>query len=295
MGLHSPSDFARAANYLAIASLLVVGGCVHRHGPAIVVLNQNDQLLVRGDCPQNSKACNPLSPTGAEQFASQQYDEYRHSGFVTLRPEMRLKVVAPILRSGSGEASPDILGYETALYDLKPAGSGAINTRLGGIETQPVGKNNSGTLVGTNYLENLPSPSFLRLYFHLRHARKDDNIALLVSASEGKLNEDSGEFEANPDAFCAAPHGVTRCISFPKSSAVNAEIRVYVRKRLLYVPLSDSISDALIQSGIEDPKAVVKNLKIQRSWDERLVPVRFDRNSATILRLPLIAGDRISY
>jgi hypothetical protein len=123
---------------------------------------------------------------------------------------------------------------------------------------------------------------------------KDHDSVLLASVSEGKLNEASGKFEEKPDEFCAAPDPGTKCIAFPKFTAVNAELRVYVRKREVYLPLSATVADALKAAEVEDPKSVADKLKITRVWDSQRVPVKFG-NPEMALRLPVVGNDRIKY
>jgi hypothetical protein len=288
---------------------------LHHRGPALVVTNDQNKLFIRGDCPSNSTSCTPLKQTEADQFASTQYNQYRESGFVNLQPGMRLHIVAPVMRGGAepqmpltepdsggaasstitARASRDLLGYETARYILRPASGGRVMPKLESIDVEPLEKVAPADLKRTDYMEDVPKEGFFRLYFQLRHAMKDHNTVLLVSGSEGALNEASGAFEEDPDAYCSATHAGTTCIAFPKFTAVSAEIKVYVKKHAVYVPLSGRVSDALISAGIHDPNSIARKLRVERVWDSRLVPVKFDSESVSLLRLPLVGGDRITF
>src|SRR5689334_1850200 len=99
-----PLNPRRSARKLAALSLagadVVLFSCIDRRGPTIVAYTEQKKLIVRGDCPQSSDTCSPLKPVEDGQHASEQYDHYRQSGFVTLRPDMRLRVVAPVMRRG---------------------------------------------------------------------------------------------------------------------------------------------------------------------------------------------------
>jgi hypothetical protein len=227
---------------------------------------------------------------------------------------MQLRIVAPVLsRAGaepttasdgvakqapaaqlSVQASADLTGYETALYSVHQAANSGVLLKLDGISVQPIGKHNETDLSRKDYLSSVTKTLFLRLYFQLRHAPADHPQVLLVGDSQGELNEASGEFEQAPDTYCAARHAHARCIVFPPSTAVNAEILVYVRKRPVHVPLSGTLSDALVAAGISDPQTVVGKLKIERIWNSHPVNVSFDRDSNSILKLSLIGGDRIT-
>jgi hypothetical protein len=302
-----------AIRLAAAAACLFAASCLHHHGPAMVLLIDQKKLMIRGDCPASSATCSPLNPTEADQYASQQYDGYKQSGFVTLQPGMRLRVVAPLMRAGAAEpiarqaetadgsrasvtmrSSPDLLGYETVTYTMDPEPGGALTAEIDTIDLKAAGKTDSGALKSTDYLKGIPPRSMLRLYFQMRHSMKDHDSVLLASGSLGKLNEASGKFEEKPDEFCAAPEAGTKCIAFPKFTAVNAEVRVHVRKQAVYLPLSATVADALRAAGVDDPKSVTDKLKITRVWDSHRVPVKFD-NTAMALRLTIVGEDRIRY
>jgi hypothetical protein len=297
-----------------LAAMFSTVGCLHRRGAEMVAFTDQSKLMIRGDCHTLSKGCWPLKPAEAAEYAADHYDEYKRSGFVTLKPNMQLRVIAPIMRPGSAEpptasdgatgqapapqigvqASRDLSGYETAVYSLRPAPGGAILLKLAGISLQPIGKHGESDLTRIDYLRSITKPLFLRLYFEFRHAPAEHPQVLLMGDSQAELNEASGEFEQAPDAYCAARHPHARCAVFPRFTAVNAEILVYVRKRPVHVPLSGTLSDALLAAGVSDPKIAVGKLKITRLWNSHPVNLRFDRDSTSILNLALIGGDRIS-
>lgn len=278
----------------------------------MVAFSDQSKLMVRGDCRTLSKGCSPLKPTEADLYASENYDSYKESGFVTLRPNMQLRIVAPVLRPGSQadpaastgpsqgseitlRASNDLTGYETALYSVSGDRDGAVSLRLASISLQPIGKHNESDLRRTDYLAKLKKSDFLRLYFQLRHAPAGHPQVLLIGDSQGELNEASGQFEPAPDQYCAEQHPHARCIVFPRLTAVNAEIRVFVRRHAVHVPLSATVSDAIVAAGFADPPAVVRKLKLKRMWDGHLVPLTFDRTNTPILSLTVSGDDRIAF
>jgi hypothetical protein len=299
-----------------VASLILLASCIHHGHAAIVAYMEQQKLFVRGDCPQSSETCAPFKPIEADRYASEQYDHYRESGFVTLQPDMRLRVVAPIMRRGgsgtpliaedsanSDSASSNIdvsaggalVGYETAVYDLIPGSAGALSVQLEKMEVKPVANAAPASVERRDLLEVLPKDMWLRLYFQLRRSVKDHETYLLMAKSLGRLNEASGEFEEDPDAFCAAPHNDAHCLAFPKFTAVTAEVKVHVQKRDVYVPISATLRDAIAAYGEADPKSVAPDVKVRRRWNSRLVPVEFDTKPARALSLQVVAGDRITW
>jgi hypothetical protein len=317
MILLKPRRMARKVPALSL--LLAAGalsGCLHRRGPVMVAYTEQKRLMLRGDCPSNSDTCSPLKPLEAAEYSSGQYDHFRESGFVTLRPDMRLRVVAPIMREGASstpvvadgspangtsgapielKSSSDLLGYETASYRLAPGSGGALSVALEDMSVKAVGQTTPDTLERRDLLEALPENVCLRLYFQLRHSMKDHTTVLLMAKTQGLLNEASGEFEENPDQFCSTPHNDAHCLAFPKFTAVTAEVEVYVRKRAVYVPISATVREAIAAQGDADPQAVARHVKVERRWNLRLVPVHAEENSSALLNLPIVAGDRITW
>jgi hypothetical protein len=258
---------------VALAAILL-GSCIHHARPAIVAYTEQERLFVRGDCPQGSETCLPFKGIEADRYASQKYDHYLESGFVTLRPDMRLQIVA----------NRDRPGDETAVYNLVAAGNG------GAVSVEP-----DGTPDRKHFLEGVPDNVWLRLYFQSWHSRKDHTTVLLFAKAEAHLNEASGAFEEDPDGFCAAPHNDAHCVVFPQSTAVTAEVKVRVRKRDIYVPISATVRDALTAYGDVDLQHVAPDLKLERLWAASLVPLRIETKPAAILSLPVVAGDRITW
>jgi hypothetical protein len=305
---------ALAAGFVALAC-----ACIHRHGgkqgTGMVAFTSDDKLMIRGDCKSLGNGCAALKPTEADVYASERYDAYRTSGFVTLKPHMQLRIVAPIMRPGSSPIGPKpeanvaaegdsitvkagagLMGYQTAVYSVREGeDSGSVEIERSAITVQPIGKHSDADLVHTDYLRSIQKSAFLRLYFQLRHAPASHRQVMLVADSQGELNEASGEFEPVPDEYCAAEHPHARCIEFPQFTAVNAEIRVFVKKKPIYVPLSATVKDAMIAAGMTGPAAKVSKLKIKRYWDGRFVPVAFDPEKTPILSLTVSGDDRITF
>ena len=300
---------------LAVA-VLTLSSCIHHGRRAIVAYIEQDKLLVRGECPQNSDTCLPFKPIEADRYASERYDHYRESGFVTLRSDMRIRVIAPIVRRGGSaaplvadaspieesgtpsidvKASRDLLGYETAIYNLVPGSGGALSVELENMAVKPVAGTASGALERRDLLEGLPKDVWMRLYFQLRRSMRDHSAVLLFAKNEAQLNEASGAFEEDPEAFCAAPHNDAHCLAFPQSTGVTPEVKVHVRKRDVYVPISATVRDAIVAYGEADPRQVAPHLKLQRLWDGCPVPMRFEKKAPVILSLPVVTGDRIGW
>lgn len=254
-------------------------------GPRLMLLTQGGRPALKGMCPPHSKSCTPLEPVDPGLYVDRRYDNYRQSGFVNLDPDMRLRIEAPI--EGTKAA-------ETATYRLQPANEQSLSITLDSIQIS--GQASGEQPPRTDYLKQVPDNVYLRLYFQLRHPLPGQNAVLLQAPSQGKLNEAAGAFEEAPEKYCATPEqpGV-RCILFPKGTALKAEIKVKVKKKMLFVSLGGTVADALAAYGADDPAALSHRLHLTRIWQMRRVPVKFDRDSTAILGFPLIGGDRIGW
>lgn len=318
----NPEEWQWKASILLVCALGAAAsfvGCALKlriRAPRLMLLTPGNQVLLKGTCPPHSKSCTPLEPTDTGQYADRRYSNYRQSGFVNLDSDMRLRIVSPIMRPGSTEAvtsgaaatdaaqnspitaylSKDVLGYETATYTLQPGGRQSVSVDLDSVQVRPTGNSTEQQLPRTDYLKGVPQNVYLRLYFQLRHSGGDHSIVLLQGASQGQLNEASGAFEEAPGKFCAAPEpSSVRCVTFPRLAAVNAEIKVKLKKKFVYVPLGGTVADALAAYGVDDPKQIARKLKITRLWQLNRVPIKFDRDSTAVLQVVVIGGDRIKW
>ncbi|MBV9157194.1 MAG: hypothetical protein JO097_13105 [Acidobacteriaceae bacterium] len=278
---------------------------------ALLLSSKAGRLFLTPDCQPGRGPCIPGTPVLASDYVDRRYQDFRESGFIDLDSDMRLRVVGPIMRPGtegppliasassrspSGGlnmnvlASPDLLGYESAIYALRPTENGIAATLIS-IDVKPIA-GSAADLRKTDYLRLPNSPQYLRLYFQLQRSDFDHNSALLTADSLSALDQVSRRFEKDPSAVCAATAG---CITLPRGVVMIPELAVHVRERTVYVALESNLQDALRSAGEHDARTLVKSLRISRRLGTRQVPIRFDRTSDEVLGLPLIGGDQITW
>jgi hypothetical protein len=194
----------------------------------------------------------------------------------------------------TGESTDNLLGYETALYAVEPKpgriGS-VIVDRSADLYIQGKTERRSHPL--TNYFRFAPDAGFYRIFYKAEQNRFTEFvIAAHTSAeldSETKTLQESGL-----SASCEnLPKG--NCVAIPKDTAVNPMISVTVNGSEELLPRGGTVFQAISISGERQPEAVLRNLKVHKFWNGRLVDVRFDRSDAAILKLVLTGGETISW
>ncbi len=284
---------------------------------ALLLSSQNQRLFLRADCQPLRGPCVPGPPVGATEYLGQRYQNYRRSGYIDLDQDMHLRVVAPVMRPGSNglalepseasatsaglsvnvRASKDLLGYETAIYMLIPTEKGVM-IKLNSLDAKPV-SSASSDLEKTDYLQaSEGSPYFLRLYFQLRRSDFDHDSALLLANSSSALDEASSRFEMNPNSVCGSGDSATndvQCIALPHQAVMIAELGIQVQQRMIYVPVESSLQDALRAYGEQHPKRLIASLRVFRRVGATQIPIRFNKDSDEILRLPVAGGDRVEW
>jgi hypothetical protein len=219
--------------------------------------------------------------------------------FVDLIPGSRLQVISPILRANAASAdltaapmqvsgqgntinvdikvSDDLLGVETAWYDLvpKPTGRGAsivpASARLnlhGAIEDRPA--------PATNLLQFAPQVGYYRLFY-----KADQSEILGIAATRAAL-------PADPDA-CA-----NSCFPIPRGVGVNPYMRIVVNGAPLTVPYSATVRTVL-QAAKKRPEEVLPTLTISKPFAGRLVNIEFDRTKQEVLSLALTGDEQIRW
>lgn len=250
----------------------------------------------------------PLNPATARTLI---YGDPK-TGRLDLSPAIRIRVISPILRatappgasaltavqtSGDGhtlnltvKSSPDLLGYESAWYALKPRKAGPALT----IEPISAQANVGKQVVDEgaprrNYFTFSPVASYFRLFFLTRVSRADHDIAVLGARTPTELERLTERFEANPDTCAAEPAGT--CVLIPAEVAVLPHVTVSVNGDTSTIWAGATLADVVRLRGVADPKTVLPTLTVRRPYGRGLMPVQFDRTEGAILRLPLIGGE----
>ena len=214
---------------------------------------------------------------------------------VELTPGLRLQVISPILREGAltdglatapsaqGNAivvemksSPDLIGFETAWYEVrsKPSGAGATIVPLS-AETSIAGKLESRPAPRTNYFQFPPAMGFYRLFYK---ADQSEVIAMAPTRAALPASADS----------CPA------CFAIPRGVGVNPYLTVTANGTSMTMPIGATLA-AFLRNAHLAPEVVLPTLTISKPWHGKLTPVQFDPKSPDILQFVLTGDEQLRW
>jgi hypothetical protein len=217
--------------------------------------------------------------------------------FVELLPGARVQVITPIRRPGaapaatdepvqvSGEgyhlqvdmkAPADLIGFETAWYDLVPK----LNSRgatfvPASVQVNVEGKVEDRPAPAVNLLQFAPEIGYYRLFY------KADQTAVLALAST------RAALPLDPDA-CAS------CFPIPRGIGINPAMRIEVNGVATSVAYYATVR-SVIQGAKKRAEDVLPTLAITKPFHGRAVDVAFDRTKQEILNLALTGDETIRW
>jgi hypothetical protein len=223
--------------------------------------------------------------------------------FVEIGAGIRLQAISPILRpevssdpsqldidkvSGGGntvtvdlKSSPDLIGFETAWYDLRPKTAGDGFTIVpSSAETNIKGKVESQPAPARNYFQFAPELRFYRLFY-----KADQSEVLAAAVSRAALPTD-------PET-CDRPGGPV-CLAIPRGIGVNPYLLVSVNGSPVAVTIGSDLR-GLIRTLRQREDKVLPTLAITKLWAGRPVALEFDRSEADILSLVITGNEQIRW
>ena len=223
--------------------------------------------------------------------------------YVEIGAGNRLQVISPILRAGANpeaplfetgkttaeggglavelKSSPDLIGFETAWYDLQPKTAGrGFAIVASSAEASIEGKVQSRPAPARNYFQFASEMGFYRLFY-----KADQSEVLAASTARAALPAD---LEA-----CGRPGGPV-CLPIPRGVAVNPYLMVYVNGSPVAVGIGSDLA-ALIRNLRLSPDKVLPTLAITRLWAGKPVVLEFDRSQPDVLRLVFTGNEQIRW
>jgi hypothetical protein len=247
----------------------------------------------------------PLDPRIAWRLL---HADDRQTGYVDLGPETRLQVVSPILREGAppdapileasnltGEgnsltltlkSTPNLVGYEVAWYAIQPK-AGHIGFAITPLsaERHIRGRVEPAAAPATNYLKFEPQAAYYRLFYK---ADQGEVVEVVLSAAtRAELDRQTPTFNSGP-APCAQVANQA-CVAIPKRVALNPFLAITLNGSETTVPVGSTVRSAI------HVERLPADLKVDKLFAGKPVPVEFDRASPEILGLVLNGGERISW
>jgi len=161
--------------------------------------------------------------------------------YTDLEAGWRLKIVAPITKSGSLDVetqavksegnvialkvSDDVIGYETAYWAIEARRGGGVSVRLRSADMTTDG-NSVPIASPKRALVRVPDYTrYLRIFYLTRRSDADHNMALTGVGKAEQLESLSRAMRENPDAACASrPNDRIYCEWIPTGMAVRPEV-----------------------------------------------------------------------
>jgi hypothetical protein len=223
--------------------------------------------------------------------------------YVEIGAGNRLQVISPILREGASadaaqfeagkvsaddggltvdlKSSPDVIGVETAWYDLRPkTGGSGFTIVASSAETSIRGKVESQPAPARNYFQFAPEMGFYRLFY-----KADQSEVLAAARTRGTL-------PADPET-CDQPGGPV-CLAIPRRVGVNPYLLVDVNGSPVGVGIGSNLR-ALLRTMRQSEDKVLPTLAITRFWEGKPVTLEFDRSQADVFNLVLTGNEQIRW
>jgi hypothetical protein len=218
------------------------------------------------------------------------YGLYPVDGAMDLIPGMRLKEVTP-MRDALGRT----LGYETSWFDVVPRRGGGVALRLAGKpKDAPRHARRRGLQPQPVDLGFPAQARFLRLLLLQSISSADHPILLLAGVDQNAIDHATGVLQRQPSR-CATLSRQSWCHTVPYGSALTAEIRIRVQRKTVYVPVDDTVADAIETAGYPEPQRRLPHLQVRRSFHGRSIPIVGKREKASLLSLQVMGGDEIRW
>ena len=161
--------------------------------------------------------------------------------YVDLEPGWRLRIVAPVTRSGSYhvgvkpieqqgnvislKTSDDLIGYETAFWSIIARPGGGVSIRLASAELTLAGKPAPLPKPNRAVVHVPRSARFVRIFYLTRRSDADHDMALAGAARLDQLEAFTRAFRDSPSETCTdRPKQRLYCEWIPAGMAVRPEV-----------------------------------------------------------------------
>jgi hypothetical protein len=223
--------------------------------------------------------------------------------YVEIGAGNRLQVISPIMREGAAadaplietgkvsaegggltvelKTSPELLGVETAWYDLRPKARGSGFTIVpASAETSIQGQVEKHDRPAKNYFQFAPEMGFYRLFF-----KADQSEVLAATATRAALPADA--------EVCDGP-GAPVCMAIPRGLGVNPFLMVNVNGAAVAVAIGSNLG-SLLRGMRLSADTVLPSLAITRLWSGKPVSLEFDRSRQDVMSLVLTGKEQIHW
>jgi hypothetical protein len=178
---------------------------------------------------------------------------------------------------------PDLIGFETAWYDLRPKTAGDGFTIVSSVTRATVnGITESRDAPAKNDFQFPTELGYYRLFY------KADQTEVLVAART------RAALPANTDECDRPTPGGPVCVAIPKGVGVNPYLLVNVNGSNVAVGIGSNLRSLLRTMKMSEDKTL-PTLEITRLWGGKPVALQFDRSTPDVLNLVLTGNEQIRW
>jgi hypothetical protein len=231
---------------------------------------------------------------------------YRYSyrpgqGIVDLAPGMGVRIRRAEFSTPSEDKQSlaNYLGDRTTFYEVRRNRRNELVLKLTKVEvsaglSEPSAEDLPEVSLPSQTAGMRMARLFLLTYFVPKRRRR---AAILVGTQQlSQMHEATAAIGNDPYIECSkiAAHGAN-CVAFEGLVTVSSELVVNVNGQKTYVVLPSPVAAVIPQAPLPGEDAIPESLAIRRLFRGKYVPVEFDLRDQTILKLPLVIGDRITW
>lgn len=259
------------ARLAGVITLSLLAACATRHAAFRVLPGQPDYQLRSPD------AKNTPFPDVLARYTD------LGSGWVELRPDMRLRMEMAYFRDGAAKHTlQNYVGTEAVRYEVRPNGGLRQLAVEAGLPQRPAGQPPVQDLISEAQRRFAHHRYFYQVTFK-RQGSTSTSI-LLGAGSKNELEQLTSQLTRDPSTVCTPDSA--RCTIFPETCTVALEMELLVNGQPRYLTWGTSLYSLA-------PKPA--SVELLRAYRGKLVPVHIDAADPQALRLPLLPRDRITW
>jgi hypothetical protein len=225
---------------------------------------------------------------------------YGPGGYVDMAPKMQLRIERDFFDpQGSSHTSNGYRGTTITYYDVLGSTESGTSLKFLRVENRSVGS----TAFGSNSSDVALARQFAassRLRLFLQNLAVSDNAktpAILIGGSlDQNLNGATQAIENDPGISCKAlrPWQIT-CALFDGVVTVSPMLEVFVNGTRTYIPIGSKLQSMLPHGTTSQQATLIRTLRVERSFQGRVVRVQFPSDLEAVSQLLLFGEDRISW
>lgn len=222
-------------------------------------------------------------------------------GYIELGPNMRLFIERSIFRDEAGDTNrvSNYLGERKTYYDI--AGSpaeGIVFRRDGEWRSKGLSSREGAEYPDTRLAGQFAGMRELRLFVLTLFVppRVRRNSLLIGVQNPEDMVRITQAIQENPEILCKEmPVRGAGCASFEGVVSASVEMNVVVNGHRRYLPIGSTVETAMASVAPQAKDDALETLRLQRLFRGVYRDVQFSQGNPEVLKVWLLAGDRISW